>query len=106
MDDTTIYATATSLDKVAEKLNAILEKLYEWLRRNQHSSHPQKTEYILLTRGRHFVGPSQQILLGGNTVKLVESSRCLGIQSDNELKWDTHVNEQIKSTFALRKKQT
>ena len=30
-DDTTIYATAPSLDKVAEKpLNAILEKLYEW----------------------------------------------------------------------------
>ena len=27
-DYTTIYATAPSLDKVAEKLNAILEKLY------------------------------------------------------------------------------
>ena len=33
-DDTTIYATTPSLDKVAEKLNAILEKLYEWCCRN------------------------------------------------------------------------
>ena len=52
---------------------------------------------MLLTRGRHFVGPLQQISLGGNTVKLVEASRCLGVQLDNELKWDTHVNELIKS---------
>ena len=59
--------------------------------------HPGKTEYMLLTRGRHFVGPLQQISPGGNTVKLVEFSRCLGVQLDNELKWDTHVNELIKS---------
>ena len=66
--------------------------------RNQLSPHPGKTNYMLLTRGRHFVGPLQQISLGaGNTVKLVESSRCLGVQLDNELKWDTHVNELIKS---------
>ena len=29
-------------------------------------------------------------------VKLEESSRCLGVQLDNKLKWDTHVNELIK----------
>ena len=43
-----------------------------------------------------FAGPLQQISLGGNTVKLEESSRCLGVQLDNKLKWDTHVNELIK----------
>ena len=45
----------------------------------------------------HFVGALQQIPLGSNTVKLVESFRCLGVQLDNELKWDTLVNELIKS---------
>ena len=45
----------------------------------------------------HFVGPLQQTSLGGNTVKLVESFRCLGVQLDNELKSDTLVNELIKS---------
>ena len=53
-DDTTIYTTAASLDKVAEKLNDILEKLCEWCCRNQLSPHPGKTEYMLLTRGQHF----------------------------------------------------
>ena len=33
----------------------------------------------------------------GPAFRLVESSRCLGVQLDNELKWDTHVNEVIKS---------
>ena len=96
-DDTTIYTTAPSLDNVAEKLNAILEKLYEWCCRNQLSPHPGKAEYMLLTRGRHFVGLLQQISIGGNTVKLVESFRCLGVQLDNELKWDTRANELTKS---------
>ena len=30
----TLYATAASLDKEAEKLNTILEKLYDWFCRN------------------------------------------------------------------------
>ena len=38
VDDTTIYTTVPLLDKVAEKLNAILEKLYEWCCRNQLSA--------------------------------------------------------------------
>ena len=70
-DDTTIYATASSLDKVAEKLNAILEKLYEWCCRNQLSPHPGKTKYMFLKRGRHFVRPLQQISLGGNKLVVI-----------------------------------
>ena len=34
-DDTTIYVSVPSHDKVAEKLNHILERLYEWCRKNQ-----------------------------------------------------------------------
>ena len=33
----------------------------------------------------------------GNTVKQVASPRCLGVELDNELKYDTHVIELIKS---------
>ena len=52
-DDTTIYATAPSPDKVAERpLNAILEKLYEWCYRNQLSPHPGKTEYMPIYLGK------------------------------------------------------
>ena len=90
-DDTTIYASASSHDKVAEKLNHILERLYEWCCKNQMTPHPKKTEYMLLTRRRYIIGPLQQISLGGCSVKLVTSSRCLGVQLDHELKWDNHL---------------
>ena len=38
VDNTATYTTAPLLDKVTEKLNAILEKLYEWCCRNQLST--------------------------------------------------------------------
>ena len=59
--------------------------------------HSEKTEYMLLTRRQYFIGPLQQISLGGCSVKLVTSSRCLGVQLDHELKWDNHLNSLIKS---------
>ena len=40
VDNTATYTTAPLLDKVTEKLNAILEKLYEWCCRNQLSAPP------------------------------------------------------------------
>ena len=40
VDDTTIYTTVPFIDKVAAKLNAVVEKLYEWCCRNQLSAHP------------------------------------------------------------------
>ena len=40
VDDTAIYTTAPLPDKVAEKLNAILEKLYERCCMNQLSAPP------------------------------------------------------------------
>ena len=76
----TLCTTATSLDKAADKLNAILEKLNESCCKNQLSSHPGKREYMLLTIGLHFVGPLQQTTLGDNAVKLIASSRCLGVE--------------------------
>ena len=39
VDNTATYTTAPLLDKVTEKLNAILEKLYEWCCRNQLSTY-------------------------------------------------------------------
>ena len=84
-DDTTIYVSAPSPDMVAALLNDTLNKFYTWCCRNRILPHPGKTECMILMRGR-FIGPMQAIKIGDNVVNQVKSTRCLGVELDNELK--------------------
>lgn len=66
-DDTTIYVAESSpdkvvvvLNKVVVVLNSVLQKLYEWCRRNRLIPHCGKTEGMILMRGQ-FVGPLQAV---------------------------------------------
>ena len=51
---------------------------------------------MILMRGR-FIGPMQAIKIGDNVVNQVKSTRCLGVELDNELNWKIHVAELMKS---------
>ena len=44
-----------------------------------------------------FVGPLQGIRLGDSFIDRVQSTRCLGVEVDCRLKWDSHMAELIKS---------
>ena len=97
-DDTTIYVAATSPHMVANVLNSVLLKLYYWCCHNSLTSHPGKTEYMLLQRGS-FTGPLQGISLGDNYINRVSSARYLGVEIDSMLKWNIHVKELMKMLY-------
>lgn len=42
-------------------------------------------------------GPKQAIKMGDYVIEEVVSTRCLGVQIDNALKWDHYVSELVKS---------
>jgi hypothetical protein len=95
-DDTTLYAIAPNHDLVANILNRILGKLYKWCCENRLTPHPDKTEFMLMSR-RKFIGPLQCIKLGESQIKQVVSTRCLGLQIDRNLSWNSHVSQLILS---------
>ena len=95
-DDTTLYAIAPNQDLVAIILNRILGKLYKWCRENRLTPHPDKREFMLMSR-RKFIGPLQCIKLGERQIKQVISTRCLGLQIDCSLRWNNHVSDLILS---------
>ena len=51
---------------------------------------------MILMRGQ-FVGPLQAVSLENSVVNQIKLARCLGVQLDNDLNWNVHVNELIKS---------
>ena len=46
---------------------------------------------------RAFIGPLQSIKLGDCHIEYVSSTRCLGVEIDNQLKWVVHLTELTKS---------
>ena len=65
--------------------------------------HSTKTEYMLLSRRGLLTGPKQAIKMRDYVIEEIVSTRCLGVQIDNALKWDLHVSELliIKSLYFL-----
>ena len=96
-DDTTVYVSAPTFDLVASKLNEVLARLYTWCCENCLTPYPTKTEYMLLSGCGQLTGPKQAIKMGDYVIEEVASTRCLGVQIDNALKWDHHVSELAKS---------
>ena len=94
-DKTTIYVMGHTVDIVSLKLNEIISKFWVWCLNNALTPHPGKTEYMLMG-GKSFVDPKQAVKLGNSIIKRVQSTRCLGMELDDELKWSKHVLDLIK----------
>ena len=54
-------------------------------------------EYMLLSGYCQLTEPKQIFKMGDYVMKEVASTRCLGVQMDNALKWDHHESELTKS---------
>ena len=94
--DTTLYVCENNHDAAIMAVNKILVKLYAWCCHNSLTPHPGKTEYMILGQ-RRFIGPLQDLKLGSSSIKRVRVSRCLGLEVDDQLKWNSHVTELIRS---------
>ena len=80
---------------VCTGLNEVLARLYTWCCEYCLTPHPSKTEYMLLSGREQLTGPKQAIKMGDYVIEEVVSTRCLGVQINNALKWD-HVSELAK----------
>jgi hypothetical protein len=89
-DDTTLYVIAPNHDLVENILNRILGKLYRCCE-NRLTAHPDKTEFMLMSQS------TSMHQIGGNQIKQVVSTRCLGLQIDCNLGWSSHVSDLILS---------
>ena len=51
----------------------------------------------MLMKGKSFIGPVRAIKLGTFIIKQVQSTRCLGMELNDDMKWSKHVSNTIKS---------
>jgi hypothetical protein len=93
-DDTTVYASSSSLTEVINIINYDLNGLSDWFYANRLSLNIGKTNYVLFSK-KSVIEPSN-IHIGNTTIERKQHVKFLGIMVDEKLEW----LEQIKNCKA------
>jgi hypothetical protein len=111
-DDTTVYMSSKDEIKLFHNMNTDLTHLTDWFYANKLSLNASKTNYLKFTNilyknnAAHY-NNHLNIKLANQVIIEAKSTKFLGIQIDNKLKWDTHINytkqKLTRSLYALNR---
>ena len=101
-DNTTIYYSSPSMTDINTAINADLEALRGWLEGNKLSLNVVKTQGMIIgSRGKlHSIdlprSSKPELNIGSEEITMVNNTKYLGLQVDDQLKWSTHLSSTIK----------
>ena len=94
-DDTTEFSIADSIDKLIPKIQKASNSLHNWSILNSMVIHPGKTKVMIVSK-RKFIGPIQNITMGGRDLEIVENQKVLGVTIDNSMTWKFQLEKVLK----------
>jgi hypothetical protein len=92
-DDINLFAEEDDLAGLIERVNGELAELGRWFRCNRLTLNLKKTEYVYFAGTRPPEVPLGGLVVDGEQVRRVESSKFLGVWVDAELKWRCHIDQ-------------
>ncbi len=96
-DDTNLTYTDNDLNKITSVLNDDLKILQNWLNMNKLSLNVMKTKYMFVTSRQRLSNIPEQldISISGIEIERVKSYKCLCLELDEGLTWESHVSAII-----------
>ena len=105
-DDTNIFVAGDNIDDVHEKANAILECVYRYMVANQLHINISKSCYMHFRPNCKLSGFGLDLLffengleIMGTPIKLVASTKLLGVTIDDELSWQQHIKKLSQKLY-------
>ena len=92
-DDSILFATGTNQQTIAEELNQDLARITKWAQDWMVTFNPNKTESLILSRKQTNNIPP--LLMNHIPILEVRSHKHLGCHLDNNMKWNTHINDTV-----------
>ncbi len=93
-DDSIIYLSDNDSNVVQNKLQADLNNVFNWLKRNRLSINTKKSGVMSVHKGKKFVNNDDlSLYLDNDTLTNNEYVKYLGVQIDKSLSWSKHVQE-------------
>ena len=101
-DDTQIYASSDNYDELVNFLNSNLENISRWLSDNKLQHHATKTKLMFIGSPyniRNKIG-DKSVIFRNTPLLRYQSFKCLGVEIDEHLSWEVHVNAICKKISA------
>ena len=96
-DDTAIFLNGKKSKDIEQQLNSDLRSISCWLEQNGLAPNASKCECILIgTPQKLRTEQPIQLRLGQNNIKMVNSSKYLGLMVDAHISWSEHVDALSK----------
>ena len=93
-DDTEIYTSAKDGDELVTNINSDLENVRKWMLQNKLQIHPTKTKHMYIGSSFNIKNKIAQnpILINNVPVPRTENYTCLGVDLDERLTWEKHID--------------
>jgi hypothetical protein len=101
-DDTQIFASSDNHDELVDLLNSDLENISRWLSDNKLQHHATKTKLMFIGSAyniRNKIG-DKSVIFRNMPLTHYRSFKCLGVELDEHLSWEVHVNAICKKISA------
>ena len=100
--DTQIFASSDNHDELVDLLNSDLENISRWLSDNKLQHHATKTKLMFIGSAyniRNKIG-DKVVIFRNMPLTRYRSFKCLGVELDEHLSWEVHVNAICKKISA------
>jgi hypothetical protein len=93
-DDTQISSSSYDFETLVQNLNDDLNNIQRWLLKNKLQHHPTKTKVMFIASSYNLINKigNTPILMNNTPVPQTSKYTCLGMDIDEKLTWDAHID--------------
>ena len=91
-DDTSIFLSDKSIDKIEETLNEELKNVFQWLLSNKLSLNVKKSNFVIFRPVRKKPPRNINLEINSDSIEELESTKYLGVILDQNLNWKKHIS--------------
>ena len=101
-DDTQIFSSSYDANELVIKLNSDLAHVRNWLIENKLQMHPSKSKLMFIGSSYNLNNKNteQPVVVNNVPVPRTDTHKCLGVQIDEKLSWDSHIDMICKKASA------
>ena len=89
-DDSNLFISGGDPNDLVNTMNKDMIKVIDWLRANKLTLNTDKTHFVLFRRQQKLSNLTQSLIISGQHIAQVKSTKFLGIIIDDSLKWGEH----------------
>ena len=100
--DTQIFSSSYDANELVVKLNSDLAQVHNWRIKNKLQMHSSKSKLMFI--GSSYIlnnrNTEQTVVVNNIPVQRTDTHKCLGVQIDEKLRWDSHIDMICKKANA------